>query len=165
VTSRPAFLPVETDRRNVTSIDAIGAAIQAEFAALEDWAQRVDHLIMIGRRLEGLDPADRHESDRVTGCQSQVWLAIEERDGVLALRADSDALIMRGLLALVLRLYSGRHVEELMAHSPDVLIHSMGADDLAPSRSNGLRLIVCRIHAAAEAAFQTRAHIVSIAEG
>jgi cysteine desulfuration protein SufE len=165
MTGRVAFLPVDADRREAKSIDTIGAAVQAEFAALEDWPQRVDYLIAMGRMLKGIDPADRNESDRVTGCQSRVWLAIEERGGVLTLRADSDALIMRGLLALVLRLYSGRHAEEFMAYNPDALTRFMGADDLAPSRSNGLRLIVCRIHAAAEAALQGRAQAASTAKG
>jgi cysteine desulfuration protein SufE len=165
VTGRPAFLSVETDRQGAETISAASAAIRAEFAAWEDWTQRVTHLIAIGRTLQGIEPAERRESDRVTGCQSQVWLAVEERGGVLTLRGDSDALIMRGLLALVLRVYSGRHAGEIAVHDPDTLTAFVGASDLAPSRSNGLRLVVCRIHTAAEAAVHAGLPAVSIAEG
>ncbi|TWB34055.1 SufE family protein [Nitrospirillum pindoramense] len=141
-------LPVST----VADIDAAAAALEAEFAGLDDWSARLKHLMDLGRALDGIPPDQRRDQDQVTGCQSQLWLVIERTPAALRIRADSDALIMRGLLALVLRLYDGRPPAAILAHSPAVLDRLAVGRNLAPSRANGVHLIVKRIREAAGAA-------------
>ncbi|MEE3624958.1 SufE family protein [Nitrospirillum sp. BR 11752] len=143
-----ADLPVST----VADIDAAAAALEAEFAGLDDWSARLKHLMDLGRALDGIPPDQRRDQDQVTGCQSQLWLVIERTPAALRIRADSDALIMRGLLALVLRLYDGRPPAAILAHSPAVLDRLAVGRNLAPSRANGVHLIVKRIREAAGAA-------------
>ncbi|MDG3439000.1 SufE family protein [Nitrospirillum amazonense] len=142
----------EPTTSSATEIDAVAAALEAEFACLDDWSARLKHLMDLGRALEGIPPADRREQDQVTGCQSQLWLVIQRTPAALHIRADSDALIMRGLLALVLRLYDGRPPTAILAHSPAVLDRLAVGRNLAPSRANGVHLIVKRIREAAAAA-------------
>ena len=145
---------VEGIARGVGGIDAVVTELEAEFASLEGWSERISHLLSLGRSLPGIDPAGRREADRVHGCQSQVWLVIDEGPNILRMGADSDALIMRGLLAIVLRLYSERTPEEILSHPPDVLDRLAVGRNLAPSRSNGLHLVVKRIRSAAAAAVE-----------
>ncbi|MEA1648581.1 SufE family protein [Nitrospirillum sp. BR 11164] len=135
----------------VADIDAVATALEAEFAGLDDWSARLKHLMDLGRALDGIPPDQRRDQDQVTGCQSQLWLVIERTPAALRIRADSDALIMRGLLALVLRLYDGRPPAAILAHSPAVLDRLAVGRNLAPSRANGVHLIVKRIREAAAA--------------
>ncbi|WP_300529606.1 SufE family protein [Maricaulis sp.] len=121
-----------------------------EFDLLDDWEQRYRYLIDMGKALPDLPEAERTEETRVKGCVSQVWL-IEERDGDKHIfRADSDAHIVRGLAALLLRLYSGRTGEEIGSiDARDVLKRIVLAEHLSPQRSNGLASMIGRIQAAA----------------
>lgn len=139
------------------SIADVAARLETEFAALEDWGARVAHVLALGRALEGLPPDRRMDENKVKGCQSQVWLIIDHdrQRGRLRLAADSDALVMRGLLALVLRLYGDRRPDEILDHPPDVLDRLALVPSLAPNRANGLHLVVKRIKAVA-AALQDR---------
>lgn len=145
-------------------IEATADALEAEFGAIEEWSARIKHLLSLGRGLEGIPPNERHEHDRVTGCQSQLWLVVRTGARGLEIKADSDALIMRGLLALVLRLYDGRQPEEILAHRTDVLDRLAVGGNLVPSRANGLHLIVKRIREAAEVA-ATNAQAIAVASG
>jgi cysteine desulfuration protein SufE len=142
---------VEPTVSSATDIDTVAAALEAEFAGLDDWSARLRHLMDLGRALDGIPPGDRREEDQVTGCQSQLWLVMERTPAALRIRADSDALIMRGLLALVLRLYDGRSPATILAHDPAVLDRLAVGRNLAPSRANGVHLIVKRIREAAAA--------------
>src|SRR5205085_9236503 len=90
-------------------IDAELGDLAAEFELLGDWEERYRHVIDLGRGLAPLSEAERSDANKVRGCASQVWLVTErDADGRLAFRGDSDAHIVRGLIALLLRLYSGR---------------------------------------------------------
>lgn len=121
-----------------------------EFDLLDDWEQRYRYLIDMGKALEPLAEADRNDINRVKGCVSQVWL-ITDRDGdVLNFRADSDAHIVRGLAALLLRLYSGRTSEEILSVDAREVLARIGlAEHLSPQRSNGLNSMIGRIRQAA----------------
>jgi len=121
-----------------------------EFDLLDDWEQRYRYLIDMGKALPALPDEERSEDTRVKGCVSQVWL-IEERDGDKHIfRADSDAHIVRGLAALLLRLYSGRTGEEIHSvDARDVLKRIGLAEHLSPQRSNGLASMIGRIQTAA----------------
>ena len=109
-----------------------------EFAFFDDWMDRYQYLIDMGRRLPDLADAEKIESNQIKGCQSQVWF-VTERDGDrLNFRAISDAAIVSGLIALLLRIYSGRRPEDILSTPPD-FVDALGlGSHLSPTRSNGL---------------------------
>jgi cysteine desulfuration protein SufE len=121
------------------------ANIVAEFALFEDWIDRYEYIIELGRKLPGLPPERRAESARVKGCQSQVWFHAREQDGRIFFEADSDAMIVRGLIALLLRVYSGRRPEEILATPPDFFDKIELGSHLTGSRANGLHAMVKHI--------------------
>ena len=134
------------------------AALEEEFALLEDWRDKVELLIELGRELPPLPEALKTEASKVRGCQSQVWLVAEpEAGGRLHLRADSDAVLVKGLISLLLRLYDRRTPAEILANPPDVLERIGLAKLLTPGRSNGLYAMVGRIRGIAEALTEARA--------
>lgn len=122
-----------------------------EFDLLDDWEQRYRYLIDMGKALEPLADEERNDANRVKGCVSQVWLITDRQGGVLTFRADSDAHIVRGLAALLLRLYSGRTSEEILSVDAREVLARIGlAEHLSPQRSNGLNSMIGRIRQAAE---------------
>ena len=136
------------------AIDTELAELAAEFEVLGDWEERYRHVIDLGRGLAPLDDAERNEVNKVRGCASQVWLVTEpQADGTLRFRGDSDAHIVRGLIAIVLRLYSGRTPAEILAFDAKAAFDSLGLSGaLSQQRSNGLASMVARIRRDAEAA-------------
>ena len=109
-----------------------------EFAFLDDWMDRYQYLIDLGRRLPEFPEALRTEENRIRGCQSQVWFVAEQRDGRLEFQAISDAAIVSGLIALLLRLYSGRQPQDILDTPPDFVAALELESHLSPTRSNGL---------------------------
>jgi cysteine desulfuration protein SufE len=109
-----------------------------EFSLFDDWMDRYQYLIDLGRRLPEFPDELRTDANRIRGCQSQVWFVPEKRNGRLYFRAISDAAIVSGLIALLLRLYSGREPRDIL----DTPVDFVGALDLqshlSPTRSNGL---------------------------
>jgi cysteine desulfuration protein SufE len=129
---------------------AIAAALEeleAEFELLGDWEERYRYVIDLGRTLEPLSEAERVDANKVRGCASQVWLVTEPRaDGVLGFRGDSDAHIVRGLIAILLRLYSGRAAGEILAFDANAAFARLGLTGaLSAQRSNGLFAMTERI--------------------
>ncbi len=113
-----------------------------EFEALTDWTERYKHIIKLGRELEPLEEKYKVEENLVRGCQSQVWLHTSLEDGNVIFEADSDAAITRGLVALMVRFYSGRKPETIMNTDP-IFIKKIGMQEhLSPTRSNGLASMV-----------------------
>lgn len=109
-----------------------------EFGFLDGWMDRYQYLIDLGRKLPELDPEEKNTENKLLGCQSQVWLIAEERDGRVFFRAISDAAIVSGLIAILLRIYSGRRPEDIIATEPG-FVTALGLDEhLSPTRSNGL---------------------------
>lgn len=130
-------------------------ALVQEFAGLSDWEDRYRHIIELGRALPELPEDLRVETYRVRGCQSQVWLhaQLDEHQRV-SFRADSDALIVRGLIAMLLRVYSDASPRDIL-NSPPAFIAELGLDGhLSPTRSNGLRAMIEQMMYYAKA-FQT----------
>ncbi len=123
--------------------------ITETFEFFDDWEDRYRYLIELGRDLEGLDDSDKTEENRVQGCVSNVWLVTSEESGDpvrLAFRADSDAHIVRGLVAVLLAAYSGRSPEQILATDIRSLFERLDlASHLSPSRSNGFFAMVERI--------------------
>lgn len=131
--------------------------IAETFAFLDDWEDRYAHVIELGRALPAMDEAERVPATRVEGCASQVWLVPEVRGqgggAVLTFRGDSDALIVRGLIAVLLALYSGLTADEALAVDAPAELGRLGLDKhLSSQRSNGLRSMVGRIRAIADKA-------------
>ena len=121
--------------------------LAAEFDLLGDWEERYRHVIDLGRALEPLSPDEHSEANKVRGCASQVWLVTErEPDGRFRFRGDSDAHIVRGLIAILLRLYSGHTPQEILAFDAKAGFSTLGlAGALSTQRSNGLFSMVERI--------------------
>jgi len=128
--------------------------LAAEFDLLGDWEERYRYVIDLGKSLAPLSEAERGEANKVRGCASQVWLVTEPRaDGTLAFRGDSDAHIVRGLIAILLRLYSGRAPAEILAFDAKAGFERLGLKAaLSAQRSNGLFSMVERIRRDAAAA-------------
>jgi cysteine desulfuration protein SufE len=140
-------------------------AIRSDFAFLDDWEDRYRYVIELGRMLEPLSEADRTDANKVRGCASQVWLASRvTRDAagrlVFTFVGDSDAHIVRGLVALLVALYSGRRVEDIAAIDAHGLFDELGLSaHLTPQRSNGLASMVTRIRSDARAAMERSAEV------
>ena len=126
-----------------------------EFTALDDWMDRYQMLIDLGEEQAPLADADKTEQNLIDGCQSRVWIVCEEKDGKLHFRADSDALIVKGLVALVLQVVNDHRPDEIYA-ADLYFIERIGLrDHLSPPRSNGLLAMVKQIRMYA-LAFQSK---------
>jgi cysteine desulfuration protein SufE len=136
------------------SIDAALDDLDAEFELLGDWEQRYRHVIDLGRGLAPLTDDERSDANKVRGCASQVWLVRAlGPDGRLQFRGDSDAHIVRGLIAILFRLFSGRTPEEILKVDARSALDRLGLiGALSAQRSNGLFAMVERIRRDAEAA-------------
>jgi cysteine desulfuration protein SufE len=126
-----------------------------EFAAIKDWEERYKKMIQMGKALPALPEALKTEEAKVKGCQSQVWLHAKlNEQGKVELQADSDALLVKGLVAVILKIYSGSTPTEILQTPPDFLLKMGFKENLSPSRSNGLYAMVKQIRYFAMA-FQT----------
>lgn len=131
--------------------------IRDNFALLDDWDDRYRYVIELGRGLIPLPDADRTDANKVQGCTSQVWLATAVERGpdgpVLDFIGDSDAHIVRGLVAILLAMVTGRTATEILAADPIALFEKLGLrEHLTPQRSNGFRSMVNRIKSDAQSA-------------
>jgi|SRR5437868_14400172 cysteine desulfuration protein SufE len=121
------------------------------FALLDEWDDRYRYLIELGRQLEPLPDAARNDTNKVQGCASQVWLSTSVKlDGpggpVLNFIGDSDAHIVRGLIAVLFALFSGKHAKDILSTDAIALFEKLGLKEhLTPQRSNGFRSMVERI--------------------
>lgn len=109
-----------------------------EFNLLEDWQERYKYIIKLGQKLQPLDPKHRIDENLVRGCQSQVWLIADLDDGKIIYQADSDAAITKGLVALMVRFYTGEEPDTIINTSPDFIKKIGMQEHLSPTRSNGL---------------------------
>lgn len=126
--------------------DARQRSLIAEFQAITDWKARYKELIERGNSLPPLSEEEKTDRYRVKGCQSQVWLHTDMRDGRLFLRGESDSKIVQGLVSLVLHVYSGAKPAEILA-TPPTFIDELGlAKHLSQTRANGLMAMVRQIH-------------------
>ena len=122
--------------------DNIQDAIIEEFSMFDDWLDKYDYLISLSDTLPAMDPTLRNEKNLIEGCQSRVWVSSEMRDGKMYYSADSDAIITKGIVALLVRVMSGRSAEEV-ATMELYFIDEIGlGENLSPTRSNGLRAMV-----------------------
>jgi cysteine desulfuration protein SufE len=125
--------------------DKIQDAIIEEFSMFDDWLDKYDYLISLSESLPMIDPAKRTERYLIEGCQSRVWVASELKEGKVLYSADSDAIITKGIIALLIRVMNGRTPEEL-AHIDLYFIDAIGlGENLSPTRSNGLRAMISQM--------------------
>ena len=122
------------------------------FELLGDWESRFAYLIDLGKALPPMDEADKCEDNRVHGCQAQVWMKFDpEAEGKITISADSDAFIVKGLIAVLLLIYSGKSAREILnTDGSSVLSKLQLGEHLSPTRKNGLFHMVQRIHELAE---------------
>ena len=150
---------LDTTPDSMTTLDEI----IDNFSLLEDWDDRYRYVIELGRGLAPLSERDRTEANKVQGCASQVWLAtIVRPDGqrgpVLTFCGDSDAHIVRGLIAILLAMFSGKQARDILSGDAIALFERLGLrEHLTPQRSNGFRSMVERIRTDARAALATTA--------
>jgi cysteine desulfuration protein SufE len=140
--------------------------IVADFELLDDWEDRYRYVIELGRKLTPLPDSERTEANRVRGCASQVWLWTRaEADGggtVLRFVGDSDALIVRGLVAIALSLFDGKTPREVLATDAEAVFDRLDLRaHLTAQRSNGLKALVERIRSDAETAASEPAHSIA----
>ena len=138
----------------MSAIDTELNGLAEDFDFLGDWEERYRYVIELGRDLAPLTDAERSAPNKVRGCASQVWLVTEpQADGRLRFRGDSDAHIVRGLIAILLRLFSGRPPEEILTFDAKGAFDRLGLSGaLSAQRSNGLASMVARIRRDAELA-------------
>ncbi|MBR6539606.1 MAG: SufE family protein [Bacteroides sp.] len=124
------------------SINEIQDEVIAEFSDFDDWMDRYQLLIDLGNEQEPLDEAYKTEQNLIEGCQSRVWLQCDEADGKLLFRAESDALIVKGIIALLIKVVSGHTPDEIL-EADLYFIDRIGLrEHLSPTRSNGLLSMV-----------------------
>ncbi len=127
------------------TINEIQDEIIDDFSALDDWMDRYQLLIDLGEELEPLPEEDKTDQNLIDGCQSRVWIVCEEHDGLLDFRAESDALIVKGIVSLVLRVVT-HHTPREILDSELYFIQRIGlTEHLSPTRSNGLLAMIKQV--------------------
>ena len=122
-----------------------------DFSMYDEWLDKYEYLIELGKNLAPYDESKRTEDRLIKGCQSRVWLDCQVSDGLLTFTADSDAIITRGIISLLISVYSGRSAEEIAADDFSFLDSIGLKENLSPTRANGLVSMIDTIKAAATA--------------
>lgn len=127
------------------TIDEVQKAIIADFSVYEDWMDKYTYLIELGNELEPIDTSYKVDQNLIRGCQSRVWLQQRMEGDLLFFEAESDALIVKGLVALLLKVFSGRTPQEILDSEPYFIDEIGLKQHLSPTRSNGLMSMVRQI--------------------
>ena len=130
----------------MSSISHIQAELVDEFDMFEDWMSRYEHVIDLGRQLQDFPEEWKTEANKIQGCQSQVWLNVQMQDGKMHIDGTSDAAIVSGLVAIVLRVYSDQTPQDILDAKPDFIGDIGFNDHLSPTRSNGLHSMLRTIY-------------------
>lgn len=120
------------------TIEAIQSEIIEEFSLFEDWMQRYEYMIELGKSLPLIAEQYKTDDYLIKGCQSQVWLHADYQEGKVFFTADSDAIITKGIVALLVRVYSGHTPKEILAAKTDFIDQIGLKEHLSPTRANGL---------------------------
>ena len=138
------FRTLQPDKKKMT-IEQVQQDIIDEFSVYTDWMDKYGYLIELGNNLKNLDPNEKIDQNLIRGCQSRVWLIAEMEDGKINFRGESDAVIVKGLVALLLRVVSGRTPRELIENNLHFIDDLGLKQHLSPTRSNGLLAMVKQI--------------------
>ena len=119
--------------------------IVKEFESLEDWDEKYEHIVKLGKQLPKISEEYKTDKYKLNGCQSQVWINAKLDDGKLIIDADSDAMIVKGLIAILVKIYSGQSPSDILSNPPD-FISKIGIDHhLSPTRKNGMGAMIKEI--------------------
>ena len=127
------------------TIQQIEQEIIDEFAVFDDWMDKYAYLIEIGSATEGMEETQKTEDNLIKGCQSRVWFHAEIRDGLLYFRADSDAIITKGIAGLLVRVFSGQKPEDILQADLKFIDDIGLTQHLSPTRANGLLSMIKQI--------------------
>lgn len=127
------------------TIAEISHQIIDEFASYEEWIDKYAYLIELGKECPVIDEKEKTESNLIKGCQSRVWLSCQYRDGNLYFSADSDAVITKGIISLLIRAYNGQRPDDIIAAEPTFIDQIGLKEHLSPTRSNGLTSMIKQI--------------------
>lgn len=134
----------------MSTLEEAKAAVVEEFSMFGEWLDKYEYLIELGKNLTDFPESSRTEDKLIKGCQSRVWLDWKKEDGKLFFTADSDAIITKGIISLLISVYSGRSAEEI-AGDDFGFIEEIGLkENLSPTRANGLVSMIATIRSAAE---------------
>lgn len=120
-------------------------AIVEEFSMYEEWLDKYEYLIELGKSLTGYPESEKTDNNLIKGCQSRVWLDYKVEDGKVFLNADSDAIITKGIISLLVGLYSGRTPQEILSSDFSVVEKIGLKENLSPTRANGLVSMIAKI--------------------
>ena len=129
----------------MNSIAEAENAIIEEFELFDDWMDKYNYIIELGKSLSLIDPQYKDDAHLIPGCQSQVWLHAEMNDGKLFFRADSDAIITKGIINLLIRVLSGHTPQEILSSDLGYIDQIGIKEHLSPTRSNGLLSMIQQI--------------------
>lgn len=132
-----------------TEMELAQQELISEFSLFDDWMGRYEYIIDLGKPLEDFPEQWKNDTYKIQGCQSQVWIHSEMRDGKLHFDGTSDAAIVRGLIAVLFRVYNDRSPDEILATKPDFIADIGFAQHLSPTRSNGLHAMLDAVYARA----------------
>ena len=124
------------------SIESIQQELVEEFSIFDDWMGRYEYVIDLGKELPEFPDEWKTEENRIKGCQSQVWLNMQMQGDQLHIDGTSDAAIVKGLVAIVLKVYSDRNPQDILNAKPDFIKDIGFTDHLSPTRSNGLHAML-----------------------
>lgn len=127
------------------SIEELSAEIIEEFSVFDEWLDKYEYIIELGKSLPLIDESDKVDSNLIAGCQSRVWLSCKMEEGALRFKADSDAIITKGIISLLIRVYDGQKPADILA-SDFSFIEKIGLkENLSPTRAGGLVAMIKQI--------------------
>ena len=127
------------------TIQELQEEIIDEFSMFDDWEERFQYIIDMGKSLPLIDPKYKTDENVIKGCQSKVWLHSEERNGKIVFTADSDAIITRGIIALLIRVFSNQKAKDILDSGTDYIDKIGLKEQLSPTRANGLVSMIKQI--------------------
>jgi cysteine desulfuration protein SufE len=139
----------------MSTIESIQNEIVEEFSLFEDWMQRYEYMIELGKSLPLIDEKYKTEDHIIKGCQSKVWVHADLEEDLLKFRADSDAIITKGIIAILIRVFSNQHPKDILEANTDFIDKIGLKKHLSPTRANGLVSMIKQIKMYA-VAFQTQ---------
>jgi cysteine desulfuration protein SufE len=139
----------------MSTIESIQNEIVEEFSLFEDWMQRYEYMIELGKSLPLIDEKYKTEDHIIKGCQSKVWIHADLEEDLLKFTADSDAIITKGIIAILIRVFSDQHPKDILEANTDFIDKIGLKEHLSPTRANGLVSMIKQIKMYA-VAFQTQ---------
>ncbi|MBK21407.1 MAG: Fe-S metabolism protein SufE [Flavobacteriales bacterium] len=128
-------------------LDETAEELVEDFNLFEDWSDKYEYIISLGKELSAMKKEDKTEENLVKGCQSQVWLVAKEKNGNVFFEADSDAIISKGICALLVKVFNGQPASEIVKNNLDFIEKIGLKEHLSPNRSNGLVAMIKKMKA------------------